>query len=136
MNFKTIEDLENIPHARIRYVGFIEKDDGGSDGKPWPCDQWHISLPRHDKLANHTFEYFTGIGHREAPKFTGVLHSLVLDASAADENFNDWCANFGYDNDSIKALNTYQECLAVAEKLSQCFTREELEQIRELVQDY
>jgi len=56
-----------------------------------------------------------------------------LDAQAADSNFNDWCINFGYDNDSIKALNTYKQCCDIAVRLRQYFTAEQRKAITEIV---
>jgi hypothetical protein len=38
-----------------------------------------------------------------APPLADILYSLLLDSEAADESFEDWCANFGYDSDSIAA---------------------------------
>ena len=71
-----------------------------------------------------------------APAIAGVLHSLMLDSSAQDENFNNWCGNFGYDQDSIKVLNIYRACLENAEKMARIFSRAELAAISEIVQDY
>jgi hypothetical protein len=43
----------------------------------------------------------------EPPTAAEVLDSLASDASGADQNFEDWCADFGYDTDSRKAERTY-----------------------------
>ena len=40
-----------------------------------------------------------------------------MDSMACNENFDDWCNNFGYSSDSIKALNTYKECIELGRKL-------------------
>ena len=42
------------------------------------------------------------------PAAAGVLYSLL--DNGAEYNFIDWCDNFGYDSDSIKALNSYNVC--------------------------
>ena len=42
------------------------------------------------------------------PPAAGVLYSLLNNGT--EDNFIDWCDNFGYDSDSIKALNTYNAC--------------------------
>lgn len=42
------------------------------------------------------------------PAAVGVLYSLLN--NGAEYNFIDWCDSFGYDSDSIKALNTYNAC--------------------------
>lgn len=149
----TIEALEALP-VKIDYVGETTRDND------WQCDQWRVTLS--SKAGFHSFDYFTGLGLRtkpapmhnpprvntlawvdwqktrkpRKPKVADVLHSLILDASAADENFHDWCANFGYSNDSIKAMNTYKACLEVAQALRKHFSPDTLRTVRELLQDY
>jgi hypothetical protein len=71
-----------------------------------------------------------------APCAADVLYSLLMDSYAADQSFNDWCADYGYDNDSISAFNTYQSCCATADKMRKVFTRSQIEQLREMLQDY
>lgn len=39
-----------------------------------------------------------------------AFHCFVSDAISGLESFETFCDNFGYDNDSIKALNTYKAC--------------------------
>lgn len=134
----TIEALEAMP-VKIDYVGETTRDNN------WQCDQWRVTLS--SKAGFHSFDYFTGLGLRHKPdswgkrkprkpKVADVLHSLILDASAADENFHDWCANFGYSDDSIKAMNTYKACLEVAQALRKHFSPDTLRQVHELLQDY
>lgn len=45
------------------------------------------------------------------------------------ENFEDFCNNFGYDTDSIKALKTYKACKKQAEKVSRLFTESEIDEL-------
>lgn len=106
----TIESLEALP-VKIEYVGEVQS-------------KWDAMRKRHydDKPRK--------------PKVADVLHSLILDASAADENFHDWCANYGYSDDSIKAMNTYRACLEVAVALRKHFSPDTLRTVRELLQDY
>jgi hypothetical protein len=149
----TIEALETLP-VKIDYVGETIRDEN------WQCDQWRVTLS--SKAGFHSFDYFTGLGRRtkaapmhnpprintiawvnwqktrkpSKPKIADVLHSLVLDAIAADENFHDWCANFGYSDDSVKAMNTYKACIEVAVALRKHFSPDTLRTVRELLQDY
>lgn len=51
------------------------------------------------------------------PKQDEVLHSLFLDAQCGSLSFNDFCSEFGYDNDSLSALDTYRACMESGEKL-------------------
>ena len=46
-----------------------------------------------------------------------VLYSLILDAQSGSECFDDFCDNFGYNQDSIKASEIYNNCKKNAKKL-------------------
>ena len=50
------------------------------------------------------------------PKLDDVLYSLLSDSEACDLDFDEWCAEFGYDTDSRKALAVYEACKANGEK--------------------
>lgn len=132
----TIEALEALP-VKIEYVAEVPSKWAGN------VDQWRVTISSRAGSRWHSFDYFTGLGLRtkpnsrpKKPKVADVLHSLIMDASAADENFHDWCANFGYSDDSIKAMNTYKACLEVAVALRKHFSADTLHQVRELLQDY
>ena len=122
----------------------------------WKCDGWRFAI------KGQSFEYFTGTGHREKvrgfkacsypgatfvrghweasypakPPIAGLLHSLILDGAAAEQTFAEWCADFGYDVDSRKALATYEACQKGFDKLRKVFTGAQIEHIRELLQGY
>jgi hypothetical protein len=70
------------------------------------------------------------------PNLLDVLHSLLLDASTVEYSFRDWCADYGYSNDSIKALSIFRACEEIAEKLKKFFTNEEIATLNEALQDY
>lgn len=72
----------------------------------------------------------------ESPRSASVLHSLLLDAEASVTSFRNWCDEFGYDNDSISARNTYDACQENADKLKRIFNLEQLDQLAEALQDY
>jgi hypothetical protein len=131
----------------------------------WECDEWRVTLKRADSQAlDMVLPYFTGTGHRkqvkpmpspayrkgtlayeqwardafkpQAPHAADVLHSLMSDSSAADQSFNDWCADMGMDSDSIKAFTTYQACCVIGDNMRKLFSRTELDALREMLQDY
>ena len=140
----TIDALEALP-VKIQYVAEVPSKWDESSPRTVAVDQWRVTLSSKDGF--HSFDYFTGLGLRhkpsaswdtpkpKKPKVADVLHSLILDASAADENFHDWCANYGYSDDSIKAMNTYKACLEIAVALRKHFSPDTLRQVRELLQD-
>lgn len=70
------------------------------------------------------------------PHAADVLHSVVMDSSACEQSFSDWCGEYGYDTDSRKALATYEACQQNADKLKRIFSHAQIEQIRETLQDY
>ena len=143
------------------YVGETKREQHG--GKPWQCDQWAVSIGKGQREAwgfrpIYTTSYYTGLGLRKSllksmrnpspwqsnafpakpqkPTATAVLSSLLLDAEAIDESFADWCSNYGYDDDSISALETYRACCATGEALRRVFSRQDVAEFRELLQDY
>ena len=46
-----------------------------------------------------------------------VLSSLILDANAGDQSFEDFCGDFGYDEDSRTAERTWRACAAMVPRL-------------------
>lgn len=142
-----------------RYSGEITKADWGIDGKGQRVDAWRV------KVGSYEIDYFSGLGNRTpapksanggppprrgtllyeqlealrkpvAPSAAGVLYSLLSDAEAGDMSFSEWCGEFGCDNDSIKALNIYKQCEETARALGKVFTRAQMAELREALQDY
>jgi hypothetical protein len=130
-------NIEALP-IKIDYVGETTRDD-------WKCDQWRVQVST--KAGFWSTDYFTGLGLRSKPRaawdtpkpkkptIAQVLHSLFLDARAADLNFHDWCAEYGYSDDSIKALNTYKECLEIGTMLRKHFSPDQRAAIEAITSD-
>lgn len=70
------------------------------------------------------------------PHVASVLHCLLLDAKAIDQSFDDWCGDFGYSTDSIKAASIYQECCNIGKTMRLLMPRELRAQLDTLLQDY
>jgi hypothetical protein len=70
------------------------------------------------------------------PRAANVLHSLILDSAAADQTFESWCSEFGYDTNNHKTKTTYRECQKNADKLACVLDRRAREELAELLQDY
>jgi hypothetical protein len=51
------------------------------------------------------------------PPMDEVLDCLFSDAEAGAESFDDFCSNFGYSSDSLKALDMYRACMETAKQL-------------------
>jgi hypothetical protein len=118
-------------------------------GKPWECFAWRVSFHRTGKPGNLATDFFRGLGHVKprrhhfegferplAPTAAAVLYSLILDSDAADQSFMDWCADYGYSDDSLSALDTYRACCAIAVKLRAFFSTDERAKLADLLADY
>jgi hypothetical protein len=70
-----------------------------------------------------------------APDCEDVLACLLRDGEALDTSFVDWCDNFGYDDDSIKARATYDACCEIGKQLRRLFTPSALAALRAALED-
>lgn len=70
------------------------------------------------------------------PTAASVLYSLLLDATALEESFPNWCANFGYEEDSRKALDIYDKCCQSGKQVNHVFDKDVQNELREALQDY
>lgn len=151
-------DLDALPV----FVSYVGETVSPWDNSPRPrmVDQWRIEIK--SPAGFWSTAYYTGTGLRETirgaramahknaefinghwqatrpkrPTNADVLHSLTMDANAAEENFSDWCDNLGLSDDSLKALNTYKQCLEIAAALRRHFKPDTLAAIREAVADH
>jgi hypothetical protein len=149
-------NIESLP-INISYVAEVPSK---WDDKKTNVDQWRIVIET--KAGYWSTDYFTGLGLRtpipamknpprkgtiayqqlekqyrkpKKPKIADVLYSLFTDAAAANDNFHDWCDNFGYSDDSIHALNTYKQCLEIATALRKHFTQEQRTSIESIISE-
>ena len=132
-------------------VSFTATYAGETTRKDWKCDAWNIRLASGKAFLQTS--YYTGLGLRAGnaklpkssvfyrvkpvtPSAADVLHSLTMDASASDESFPDWCANYGYSDDSIDAFETYRACCKIGQDLRGVLKPETIAAIRDSLQDY
>ncbi len=81
-------------------------------------DHWKVRFTRPGRSMTTYFSM--GSGHNGRQPDTGeVLECLASDAAGIENarNFDDWCAEYGYDTDSRKAHRTYTICQREASKL-------------------
>lgn len=91
-----------------------------------------IKESKHEKLVKNVFVQSYAV----TPTQASVLSCLLLDAESGSMSFDDFCDNFGYDNDSISDFKTYQACMAITKQVQKLFTYSERQQLQELLQDY
>ena len=92
-------------------------------------NHYKVTIKRKFKLnGNHldtrygfrqmTIPYSQGLAHTESPKLDSVLDCLLTDSIGVDGViFEDFCSEFGYNEDSIKAKKVYEACKKNSKKL-------------------
>ena len=86
--------------------------------------------------TGHAVKSATGVTIEPKPKNSDVIYALLMDAEAGSMSFNDFCANFGYSNDSISAFNTYQTCAKTTDIINSCFNKQTIEQMKIALEGY
>ena len=147
----------NIEYSVV-YIGERKREN-------WDCDAWNVTFKKKDKsfsteyytgLGRRTFKnkiaerneptsnkksvhYAQWVEHNIVPvkpNDAGVLHSLCMDSQAIDDSFDNWASGYGYDADSLKAFNIYQQCCKIAKEMLQVFSYKDISKFNELLQDY
>lgn len=109
-----------------------------------------FSLGYKDKAKIKEIKELLGLNHNDkvifetnkkgtfavSPTHASVLYCLLLDSSALDTSFTYWADEFGYDQDSLKALNIYNSCCDNAKLLNTVFNRQQQNDLSELLEDY
>jgi hypothetical protein len=106
-----------------------------SPEKDWPHFEWLVTLERDDIKVRVPFRQGVGrvkplprtyrqdrsdsvrkelwlheVKARIVPSAAAVVSTLIASSSGSDQTFHDWCGDFGYSEDSRKALETYLAC--------------------------
>lgn len=58
----------------------------------------------------YRFDFWQGVACNGEPYAEGVLDCLLTDAQAGEQSFEEFCSEFGYDQDSRKAESTWKSC--------------------------
>ena len=100
-------------------------------------DEWKRTATKYAckltfKNQSYVFDYWMGSAHTKAPSKKDVLYSFIMD-DVTGLDFEEFCLEFGYDNDSIKALRTFEACKEQTENFYRLFNEEEREILRELL---
>ena len=103
------------------------------------ANKWQVKLVYFNKVYITYFYMGSGlvdeIGKPKEPTKEDILFAMIMD-DVSNKNFNDFCDEFGYNNDSIKALKIYKACLKETKAYYNMFDSEEREVLKELLQDY
>ena len=83
----------------------------------WSNDSQHWKSTLYFQGRRLTVAFHQGSAHTKPPEAADVLSCIVGDAFYADETFEDFCGNCGYDPDSRKAEKIWKSCRALAPKV-------------------
>lgn len=97
------------------------------DGKHIHGDQYRVTLSRNGKRI--TFSFWNSLNDSREGKELDAYSVLSCCSSDLNcpETFEDFCAEYGYDQDSRKAETTFKACLKQSERLHRLFDGEEIE---------
>jgi hypothetical protein len=86
------------------------------DEDGWEHYAYTVRLNRGDESMRVPWRQ--GLGLTDPPTAADVLESLLSDAAGAGGDFDDWCADYGYDTDSRKAYATWEAVKAHTAELA------------------
>ncbi len=103
--------------ARVRRIDSRPGTDWGPGAR-----HFRVTLERNDITKwpgkrRIDVQFSQGSAHTVDPTAADVLDCLASDASGAEQSFEDWCSDYGYDTDSRKAEKTYKACVSIRERL-------------------
>lgn len=102
-------------------------------------NKWQAKLVYFDKEFVTDFYMGSGLvdkmGKPKKPTKEDILFAMITD-DVRDLDFDDFCNEFSYNNDSIKALKVYEACQRETKAYYNMFDSKEREILRELLEDY
>ena len=112
---------------KTEYIGFTSLNN-------WACNKYKVILKNRGK--QFTLDYHMGLAHKNPPKLSDVLYSLIMDSESLEYSFSDWCDMLGYNTDSIKDKKIYNACIKNGKRFYSLFDKDEIQNFKELLKDY
>ncbi len=126
----TISSVPGVSaEQEAEWKSFTAKSD-----KPWTGVNSYTATLRFGKRKFVT-GYRMGSAHKHPPKAAEVVSSLISDAESGIYTFEDFCGNFGYDQDSRAAENVWKACVR-SSKAFRKFLGNSFSEVAEAAQDY
>ena len=103
------------------------------------ANKWQVKLTYFDKKYVTDFYMGSGLvdkmGRPKRPTKKDILYSMIMN-DVSNLDFDNFCNEFDYNNDSIKALKVYEACKRETKAYYNMFDSGEREVLRELLEDY
>jgi hypothetical protein len=120
--------------ASVRELDTFNSEGGLTKFPEWAKQGWSITLKYNGKRAQ--FRFYGG-GASKTPTASDLVWAVATDSTSLEESFSDWCDNFGYSTDSIKARSTYKACQRNGERLINLIGNKEIfSQLVESAREY
>lgn len=74
------------------------------------------------RYATSYMDWRNGKEQLDESDYMNALNCVLSDSYAAQNTFEDFCSEFGYSTDSIKALGTYNDCKYYSQKMESLFS--------------
>jgi hypothetical protein len=111
-----------------------------ADSKPAPWEDSrayrpHLRITISKPGARLTFDFWGSINDGQKPQPAATAYSVLACISGdvhTPETFGDFCAEFGENEDSRKALQLFRRCDRFAKRLRAFFTAAEVEALQEI----
>lgn len=105
----------------------------GDKKSSWSDENWHNNrVTVKSNGRQFSFDFWGSIINPECRSVSDLKHAVycaVSDARSGDMEFNDFCAEFGYNTDSIKAHEAWKACRAMKKKVDRVLTVEQQDEI-------
>lgn len=116
------------------FVAKIKRDN-------WDCFKWTVVFTHRITKETTLIDYYKGLAHVKngkptVPTIDEIVYSLKMDAHIGEQSFEEYCSNYGVDNDSIKEYKTWESCKESIKQLEKLFTKEQISQFDEIFEDY
>lgn len=97
----------------------------------WSKDAKHFAfrISRGGSAEKLNGFYSQGSAVKGRPNIEDILNALIMDTMNIEQGFKEWCSEYGYSDDSIKADKIYALCLGEKKDLERFFTMEQLAQL-------
>lgn len=111
---------------------------GVKNKEGWERHTYDVHFSRSADVHNgFEIEYGEGMGHSgNNANICDIMHCLTMDYYAYGLTFEEFCSEYGYDEDSRKAEGIYNAVCEQNKKFGDFFTGEEIETLRDILQDY
>lgn len=93
------------------------------------------NFPQKTRPPRLVFDFWSSIADAEKGIKTVTAYDVLACISGdmnCPETFKDFCGDYGYEEDSIKALQTFRRCASFGKRLRAFFTPQEIEELSEI----